>query len=65
MSDRIPSNVVDGLTSSAAVTAPWWLAYLHGAMQELMLIGGFVLLVLRIVIAVKELREKRKAEGRG
>lgn len=50
--------ILDTAIASGAITMPLWMAYLTEAAQIATLFGGLVLLIIRIVIAWRELREK-------
>jgi hypothetical protein len=63
MSPDLHSLVTDAVIATPAITAPWWLPALNSGIQEMMLVGGFVLLALRIAVAIRDLfaRRRRKA----
>ena len=49
-------QIIDATIGAGAVTSPAWLEALNNAVQELVLVGGFILLILRIWIAIRELK---------
>jgi len=51
----IPREVTDAGTAGAAMTAPVWLQWLEQALQPFMLYGAATLLLLRLIIALREL----------
>lgn len=55
-------SMTDFGLGGAAVTVPLWLQYLEAWAQAFVMIGGAVLLVMRLVLAVRDLRRK---EGGG
>ena len=57
--EHVPPLVTDLAVGATAITMPLWINVMNSTIQELMLIGGLVLLVVRIWIAIKDLRTKR------
>lgn len=49
----------DTVTGLGAVSSPWWLLLFNGALHEAILIGGAVLLGLRLAVAWRQFRRKR------
>ena len=54
----------DGTAALTAIAAPLWLADAEAWGRALVILGGVVLLALRIVIAWRVLRRAPKAGGR-
>lgn len=52
-------QTIDYTMASAAVTTPLWLEQLHTWGGAAMLIGGLVLLAIRIGLAIREWRTKK------
>lgn len=50
---------LDSAIAAGAVTAPWWLWWFDHGTHIVLVIGGLILLALRILIAWREWREKR------
>jgi hypothetical protein len=67
VSPELHSLATDAAIATPAITAPWWLPSFNSGIQELMLIGGFILLALRIAVALRELfgRRRRATDRRG
>lgn len=59
--EQYAKQVADYGLGAGAVTSPIWLQYLQTTIGLFMLIGGAVLLVIRLAISWHELREKRAA----
>ncbi|HWE72516.1 MAG TPA: hypothetical protein VG328_05095 [Stellaceae bacterium] len=55
--------VFDGTAAVTAIAAPLWLADAEAWGRALLIFGGVVLLVLRIVIALRALRHVPHGEG--
>ena len=55
---------LDGTAAMAAITAPLWLAEVELWGRALVILGGVVLLALRIVIAWRSLRAARNEAER-
>lgn len=53
-------TVLDATTAMAAVTVPFWLQDIELWGRALVIVGGLVLLVLRILCAWRELRDGRR-----
>ena len=51
--------VVDATTATAAVTVPFWLQDVELWGRALVILGGLVLILLRILCAWRELRDGR------
>lgn len=49
----------DAALAATALSSPWWLDQLHTWIGAFMLVGGAILLCLRILIAYREWRGKR------
>lgn len=56
-----PDTVVDTVVATGAVTSPWWLIYFEAGNHIVLMVGGLILLVLRIGVAWREYKRK----GRG
>ena len=56
LNQHLSQHPVDAPIGLAAVTAPLWLNWFEGWMQALLLVGGVVLLMIRIAIAWREWR---------
>lgn len=54
---------VDTSISVPAMTSPFWLQHLEFWLQHFVVLGASILLILRIVLALRELRAKDKEEG--
>lgn len=50
---------IDGAVGAASIAAPWWLQLFNEGMHVVVVIGGAVLLALRIALAVREWRRRR------
>ena len=48
--------IVDSAIASGAITMPLWVIHLHEYLQLFTLIGGLILLTIRIYLAFKEAR---------
>lgn len=57
MSQRLPLDVS---LAAGAVSSPWWLAYLHDGLAVILVSCGILLAGLRIVLAWRELRRKKR-----
>lgn len=53
-------HLADYGLAAGAVTSPFWLQMLERGFGLFMLVGGALLLTLRIAIALREWREKKK-----
>lgn len=53
-------EIIDGTLGIGAVTSPIWLQYLQTGIGMFMLLGGAVLLALRLAIAWREWRHGHK-----
>ena len=51
-------NATDGGLFASILTLPWWLPGLEGWIQAALLLGGLFLLILRILVAWREWRQK-------
>jgi hypothetical protein len=58
----ILSHKVDYAIGVAATTAPWWMPYFNDTVHVLLLVGGVLLVILRVGIAWKEWRAKKRGE---
>lgn len=56
------SAKLDATIGTIAVSTPWWLPHFDSAIHVLLAVGGLVLLVLRIGIAWKDYRAKKRGE---
>jgi hypothetical protein len=54
---------IDTALAAGAISTPWWVQSLQTYVGSFMLIGGAVLLVLRLVITWNEWQAQRKREG--
>lgn len=52
----------DALIGTLAATTPWWLPHFDSTIHVLLALGGLALLGLRIGIAWKEWRNKKRGE---
>jgi hypothetical protein len=50
--------VEDGVIATGAITLPYWAIFLNEWVALGITLGGFILVVLRILIAIREWREK-------
>lgn len=50
--------IVDSAIASGAIATPIWLIYLNEYAQAIMLIGGVILVTIRIILAFRELTDK-------
>lgn len=48
--------VIDSAVASSAITMPLWVIHMHEYLQLFTLVGGLILLVIRIYLAIKEAR---------
>ena len=48
--------IVDSAIASGAITMPLWVIHLHEYLQLFTLVGGLILLTIRIYLAFKEAR---------
>jgi len=48
--------IIDSAVASGAITMPLWVIHMHEYLQLFTLIGGLVLLVIRIYLAIREAR---------
>ena len=48
--------IVDSAIASGAITMPLWVIHMHEYLQLFTLIGGLILLTIRIYLAFKEAR---------
>lgn len=58
-------EIVDAALATGAITTPLWLQTLEEGIHIYILIGGAVLLTLRVVKLVREMRSKRNADTLG
>lgn len=57
-----PQNkIIDGILGTGAVSSPWWLMIQDG-IGVLVGVAGFILLLVRIAVGIKELRRKEEEE---
>lgn len=52
--------VVDVAAVSVAISTPLWLEYVVAWGQPLLILGGFVILAMRFVVARRDLRDSRR-----
>ena len=52
-------TAIDGTLGVGAVTSPFWLNWLETGLGLFMLVGGAVLLILRLLIAWREWRDSK------
>lgn len=57
----LDKTTVDTSVVTASLSSPLWFQHLEFWGQTLMLIGGLALLLLRIIVAVRDLRRKAAA----
>ena len=57
------STVIDAALGTSAVASPWWLQHLETTLGLIMLIGGVILLVLRIAIAWRNWRRPQSEKN--
>lgn len=57
--DHPVRNTIDAALGTGAVTSPIWLQYIQDGLGLFMLIGGAVLLLLRLMIAWREWRNSK------
>lgn len=57
-------GVPDISLGSAAVTSPIWLQYLESGSKTVALVGGAVLIVIRVAIAIRDWRNGNQKGGR-
>jgi len=50
--------IVDGAIAAGAITMPWWVIHLSGWMSFFTILGGFILLCFRILLAYRELKSQ-------
>lgn len=48
--------IVDSAIASGAITMPLWVIHMHEYLQLFTLVGGLILLTIRIYLAFKEAR---------
>lgn len=49
-------TIIDTVTGGAAISLPFWIDSINIVVQEFLIIGGAILLVLRIALAVRAWR---------
>jgi hypothetical protein len=49
---------IDGAIAVGSVTAPWWLELFNQASHVYFIVGGAILLTLRIALAVRDWRRR-------
>lgn len=59
-SDTHLQSASDTLLAGAAVSSPWWMYMLKDGLTWFMLVGGAVLLVMRIIIAWHTIQKARR-----
>lgn len=57
-------QVIDHTIALTALASPWWLQVLQNGAAIFMLVGGAVLLSLRILIAFREWMHPPKGDGK-
>jgi len=63
MSDvSLITNKVDYAIGTAATTSPWWMPYFNDVSHVFIVSGGAALLVIRLAIAWREWRGKKRGE---
>ena len=50
-------HLLDGFLGGISITALAWVQYINDNAAEIMTLGGIILLVFRILIAIKEFRK--------
>jgi uncharacterized protein involved in exopolysaccharide biosynthesis len=60
VSPDLHSLATDAVIATPAITAPWWLPAFNSGVQELMLVGGLFLLMVRIAVALRDLFARRR-----
>jgi hypothetical protein len=48
--------ILDGTIGTGAIAAPWWMQLINSGLHEALLVGGVVLVVLRVLLATREWR---------
>ena len=56
-------GLLDTGIAGTLITYPWWAVHLKDGLELGVLIGGAVLLVLRIILALLDLHERRLKKG--
>jgi membrane protein DedA with SNARE-associated domain len=56
----ISKTTADMSVGLSAATSPVWLQTVHWVLQEIMLLGGAVLVLLRILLALREWRKQKQ-----
>jgi hypothetical protein len=51
-------SAIDGAVGTAGITMPFWLEFLNTSLQEVLLVGGAILIVLRCLLAVREWHDR-------
>lgn len=60
---HIARNIGDGILGLSAISVPLWWQYLEAAFAGVVAVGGAILLVLRIWLAVRDLRASKRDNG--
>lgn len=58
----VGNNPIDYSIGAGAITSPWWYFWLHGVNEvvaSLTLIGGFILVIIRIMVAIKQWHDSK------
>jgi hypothetical protein len=52
------NNLIDGAVGTGGMSIPLWMNVLNTGLQEVLLIGGAILIVVRVMLAVREWHDR-------
>lgn len=55
-------NAIDGTLGTLGVSSPIWLQYIETGSKTIVLIGGAMLVVIRVAIAIRDWRNGKQAK---